>query len=225
MQVVASLIQLQDLAIQSGRASPLHVVAPVRHPRTIGLINYITMHSHNAASHSQTEIGAVKAVTDNQHQHASHASHNKHHRPIEHAGSQAQEHNAGNMGGVGRQGVVMDVDVLLPDELLSGLLTQVSVQPELLSVMNDLFDAEGMADKSYLTSPVKFNTVLPHLLVVLLQAAPMHAALNIIGIRLVCYDVLGVLLWPCMLCNARMYACCITCHDPCNMAGLVLCQF
>jgi hypothetical protein len=38
----------------------------------------------------------------------------------------------------------MDVDVLLPDELLSGLLTQVSVQPELLSVMNDLFDAQGM---------------------------------------------------------------------------------
>ncbi|KAL0038546.1 hypothetical protein WJX77_010122 [Trebouxia sp. C0004] len=36
-QVVASLIQLQDLALESGRTTPLHVVAPVRHPRTIEL--------------------------------------------------------------------------------------------------------------------------------------------------------------------------------------------
>ena len=153
MQVVASLIQLQDLTIQRGRASPLHVVAPVRHPRTIELINYITVHSHNAASHSQTEIGAVKAVTDNQHQHASHAAHDKHKQPVDYAGGETQERKhaeGGDMGRGGRQGVVMDVDVLLPDELLSGLLTQVSVQPELLSVMNDLFDTEGMTDQRYL---------------------------------------------------------------------------
>ena len=81
----------------------------------------------------------MKAVTDNQHQHGAHQG----------TGSvQAQGHKQLDGGGTtereGRQGVVMDVDVLLPDELLSGLLTQVSVQPELLSVMNDLFDAQGM---------------------------------------------------------------------------------
>ena len=103
--------------MESGRTTPLHVVAPVRHPRTIELINYITSHSHKAAGNSRKDFGAVKALTANQ---------------------------RGTKGREGRQGVVMDVDVLLPDELLSGLLTQVSVQPELLSVMNDLFDAQGM---------------------------------------------------------------------------------
>ena len=38
---------------------------------------------------------------------------------------------------------VLSVDVLLPNELLSGMLTQCSVQPELLSVMEDLFDSAG----------------------------------------------------------------------------------
>jgi len=139
--VVASLIQLQDLATESGRTTPLHVVAPVRHPRTIELINYITSHSHKAAGNSQKDFGAVEAVTDNQHQHVSHGTSG-------HASVKAQGHKQLDGGGTiereGRQGVVMDVDVLLPDELLSGLLTQVSVQPELLSVMNDLFDAQGM---------------------------------------------------------------------------------
>lgn len=37
----------------------------------------------------------------------------------------------------------LSVDMLLPDELLSGLLTQCSGQPELLSVMEDLFDSAG----------------------------------------------------------------------------------
>ncbi len=141
VQVVASLIQLQDLALESGRPRPLHVVAQVRHPRTIKLINYITTHRHNNGS-SDKAIGAVKAVTDD---------HSHHH--VSHGSSQAAAgHGVRSQGGTGGkgmgkergQGVVLDVDVLLPDELLSGLLTQVSVQPELLSVMNDLFDAEGM---------------------------------------------------------------------------------
>ncbi|KAL0031396.1 hypothetical protein WJX79_008726 [Trebouxia sp. C0005] len=127
-QVVASLIQLQDLAVESGRTTPLHVVAPVRHPRTIELINYITSHSHKAAGNSRKDFGAVKALTANQ---------------------------RGTKGREGRQGVVMDVDVLLPDELLSGLLTQVSVQPELLSVMNDLFDAQGA--EIYLRHPSRYD--------------------------------------------------------------------
>ena len=143
--MVASLIQLQDLALESGRTTPLHVVAPVRHPRTIQLINYITSHSHKAAGNSQKEFEAVEAVTDNQHQHASHGTHGG---ASGHARGNAQGRKQLDGGGTiereGRQGVVMDVDVLLPDELLSGLLTQVSVQPELLSVMNDLFDAQGM---------------------------------------------------------------------------------
>ncbi len=87
----------------------------------------------------------MEAVTDNQHQHASHGTHGG---ASGHARGNAQGRKQLDGGGTiereGRQGVVMDVDVLLPDELLSGLLTQVSVQPELLSVMNDLFDAQGM---------------------------------------------------------------------------------
>ena len=143
--MVASLIQLQDLALESGRTTPLHVVAPVRHPRTIQLINYITSHSHKAAGNSQKEFGGVEAVTDNQHQHVSRGTHGG---TSGHASVKAQGRKQPDGGGTtereGRLGVVMDVDVLLPDELLSGLLTQVSVQPELLSVMNELFDAQGM---------------------------------------------------------------------------------
>ena len=88
----------------------------------------------------------MEAVTDNQHQHASHGTHGgaSGHASVKAQGGGKQLDGGGSSEREGRQGVVMDVDVLLPDELLSGLLTQVSVQPELLSVMNDLFDAQGM---------------------------------------------------------------------------------
>ena len=64
VQTVASLIQLQDLALASGRLRPLHVIAQVRHPRTIELIQYITTQSHSGSSHSRHTVGAVKAVAD-----------------------------------------------------------------------------------------------------------------------------------------------------------------
>ena len=141
LKVVAALIQLQDLAAGSDRMLPLHVVAQVRHPRTLELIKYITADRHSAISSSQK--GAVAAVTADQQQHAVPGNHQA---AGGHGGGESQKQ--GHVGGEGAQrgggqGAVLDVDVLLPDELLSGLLTQVSVQPELLSVMNDLFDAEG----------------------------------------------------------------------------------
>ena len=113
----------------------------------------------------------MKAVTENQQQHA---SQDRHQMPLREASSGAQQHEHTEGDGVGkegRQGVAMDVDVLLPDELLSGLLTQVSIQPELLSVMNDLFDAEGMAERSYVvyfTTPVDSTITVPLLIAVLL---------------------------------------------------------
>ena len=117
-------MQLQDLASHSGRTEPLHVIAPVNHPRTLELINYVTKQSCSTAVTGQQVIGAVKAVT----------------------GDPQYVFHGDSVGSRGQgEGVALNVDVLLPDELLSGLLTQVSVQPELLSVMNDLFDAEGMA--------------------------------------------------------------------------------
>ena len=141
--MVSSLVQLQDLATQSGRTKPLHVIAPVRHPRTIELINYITMHSHSTAATSQ-DIGAVKTVTGD-HQHHMGSQEGAQTGFLDGASGRGRRkaHRANAQGGVGQK-VVLNVDVLLPDELLSGLLTQVSVQPELLSVMNDLFDHEGM---------------------------------------------------------------------------------
>lgn len=136
-------MQLQDLASHSSRSEPLHVIASVHHPRTLELINYVTQHSCSTGVAGQKVIGAVKAATGDPH----HASHG------DHVGSQGLDH-------VGRdglnQGVALSVDMLLPDELLSGLLTQVSVQPELLSVMNDLFDAEGMSH--FLILPTKSGT-------------------------------------------------------------------
>lgn len=114
-------MHLQDLASHSNRAEPLHVVAPVNHPRTLELVNFVTKQSCSRAVTGQHVIGAVKAVTGD------------------------PQYASGDSGmSRGQDGsVALNVDVLLPDELLSGLLTQVSVQPELLSVMNDLFDAEG----------------------------------------------------------------------------------
>ena len=129
-------MQLQDIASHSGRSEPLHVIAPVHHPRTLELINYVTHHSCSTAVTGQQVIGAVKAATGD----PSHASH----------GDGVNSGGFGNLGSGGLKGggahrVALSVDVLLPDELLSGLLTQVAVQPELLSVMNDLFDAEGQS--------------------------------------------------------------------------------
>ena len=134
LQVVSSLIQLQDLASHSGRTEPLHVIAPVRHPRTLELINYVTHHSCSTETTGQQVIGAVKAATGD----PSHASHG------DGVGTWGFENpKSGSSKGAGAQRATLSVDVLLPDELLSGLLTQVSVQPQLLSVMNDLFDAQG----------------------------------------------------------------------------------
>ena len=129
-------MQLQDLASHSGRSEPLHVIAPVHHPRTLELINYVTHHSCSHAVTGQQAIGAVKAATGD----PSHASHR------DGVGSGGFGHlESGSSKGGGAQRVALSVDVLLPDELLSGLMTQVAVQPELLSVMNDLFDAQGMS--------------------------------------------------------------------------------
>ena len=187
MQVVASLIQLQDLAIATGRTTPLQTVVTVRHPRTIELINYITSHAHSNSNSSQShsmQCGALTShgtVTDSpgqqqsvsskegavsdsanqrmessarQHQvkqrrhssrdavadvqtvtgqhESSNAKHAKHASRADPAGKKSEAAAA-----------VLSVDVLLPDELLSGLLSQCSVQPELLSVMEDLFDSKG----------------------------------------------------------------------------------
>ena len=59
------------------------------------------------------------------------------------------------------QAAVLNMDVLLPDELLSGLLTQCSVQPELLSVMEDLFDSAGETPTSLESTPRRLLTVKP----------------------------------------------------------------
>ena len=136
LQVVSSLVQLQDLASYSSRSEPLHVIASVHHPRTLELINYVTQHTCSTGVSGQKVIGAVKAATGDPH-HASHGAHVSR-QGLEHVGGDALSKSA-------PQRVALSVDMLLPDELLSGLLTQVSVQPELLSVMNDLFDAEGTA--------------------------------------------------------------------------------
>lgn len=190
MQVVASLIQLQDLAIATGRTTPLQTVVTVRHPRTVELINYITSHAHSGSNSSQShsmQSGALTshgAVTDSleqqqyayseegadtgdadhrvessaqQHQdkqrghsssnavadvqavtgqhESSNAKHAKHAKHVSRAGPAGKKSEAA--------AAVLSVDVLLPDELLSGLLSQCSVQPELLSVMEDLFDSKG----------------------------------------------------------------------------------
>lgn len=128
-------MQLQDLASHSGRSEPLHVVAPVQHPRTLELINYVTHHSCSTGATGHQVIGAVKAATGD----PSYASHGD---GVNSGGVEKAE--SGSEKRDGAQSVALSVDVLLPDELLSGLLTQVSVQPELLSVMNDLFDAQGI---------------------------------------------------------------------------------
>ena len=128
-------MQLQDLASHSGRSEPLHVIAPVQHPRTLELINYVTHHSCSTGATGHQVIGAVKAATGD----PSHASHGD----GVNSGGFANTESGSRKGG-GARSLALTVDVLLPDELLSGLLTQVSVQPELLSVMNDLFDAQGM---------------------------------------------------------------------------------
>ncbi|KAL3157123.1 hypothetical protein ABBQ38_001368 [Trebouxia sp. C0009 RCD-2024] len=138
-QVVSSLVQLQDLASHSDRTDPLHVIAPVNHPRTLELINFVTKQSCSRAVTGQHVIGAVKAVTGDP-QHASHG---------DSGSSRGQD-----------ESMALNVDVLLPDELLSGLLTQVSVQPELLSVMNDLFDAEGV--EIYLRDPSRYSISQDH---------------------------------------------------------------
>lgn len=129
------MVQLQDLAFCSGRSEPLHVIAPIHHPRTLELINYVTHHSCSTGSTGQKVIGAVKAATGD----PSHAS------PGDGVGSGGFGNLGSSLKEVGAQSRALSVDVLLPDELLSGLLTQVSVQPQLLSVMNDLFDAQGMS--------------------------------------------------------------------------------
>lgn len=148
--MVSSLVQLQDLASQSGRTEPLQVIASVRHPCTIELINYITMHSRSTAATGQ-DIGAVKALTgDRQHDSGSQKVTQTDRVGATSSRGYQDRHRAHVKGGAGRN-VVLNVDVLLPDELLSGLLTQVSVQPELLSVMNDLFDNEGMLCCSNIT--------------------------------------------------------------------------
>ena len=126
LQVVSSLVQLQDLASHSSRGEPLHVIASVHHPRTLELINYVTQHTCSTGPAGQKVISA----TGDPH----HASHG------DHVSNQGSKH-------VGRDGsnqeAALSVDMLLPYELLSGLLTQVSVQPEMLSVVNELFDTEG----------------------------------------------------------------------------------
>lgn len=132
-------MQLQDLASHSDRTEPLHVIAPVNHPRTLELINYVTKQSCSKAVSGHQAIGAVKAVTGDP-QYTSHGGDSVSSRGHEHAES-----------------VALNVDVLLPDELLSGLLTQVAVQPELLSVMNDLFDAEGIRMASCASSEMPQN--------------------------------------------------------------------
>lgn len=141
-------MQLQDLASHSTRTEPLHVIASVHHPRTLELINYVTQHSCSTGVAGQKVIGAVKAVTGDPH-HASHGDRFSS-RGLQHVGRDGLSQAAG-------QSVALSVDTLLPDELLSGLLTQVSVQPELLSVMNDLFDAEGMS-LHLLILPTKIDT-------------------------------------------------------------------
>ena len=141
-QVVSLLVQLQDLASQNQRAEPLHVIASVRHPRTIELINYVTMHSRSTAATGQKDIDAVKAVTTNHHQQSQAGT-----CASQSAGS-SSEGVQGVDSGVRQKGAeqhVLNVDVLLLDELLSGLLTQASVQLKLLGVMNDLFDNDGKA--------------------------------------------------------------------------------
>lgn len=181
LQVVASLIQLQELAVSSGRTAPLHTVATVRHPRTIQLINYITSHAHSNPDSSQSH--SMQSSNDsNSPQHGVHSTQANHAGALsmqakaldnlsqDHFNSQhpqhdqkqhfSHEHNVAgdaqvaplksNASSAGRDGkkmqaaqAALSVDVLLPDELLSGLLTQCSVQPELLSVMEDLFDSAG----------------------------------------------------------------------------------
>lgn len=46
LKVVASLIQLLDVATATGRTAPLHTLVTVRHPRTIEVINYINSRAH-----------------------------------------------------------------------------------------------------------------------------------------------------------------------------------
>ena len=187
MQVVASLIQLQDLATATGRTTPLQTVVTVRHPRTIELINYITSHAHSNSNSSQShsmQSGALTshgAVTDSLRQQQSvHSKEGANMDGANHRGDAAAQqhqdkqrgHSSSNAvadvpalirqhdssdakhakhdsraGSAGKKSegpaAVLSVDVLLPDELLSGLLSQCSVQPELLSVMEDLFDSKG----------------------------------------------------------------------------------
>ena len=140
---MSSLVQLQDLASQNQRTEPLHVIASVRYPRTVELINYVTMHSRSTAATGQKDIDAVKAVTTNHHQQSQAGTHASHGVSSSSKGGQGVGNGARERGA--DQHVVLNVDVLLPDELLSGLLTQASVQPKLLGVMNDLFDNDGKA--------------------------------------------------------------------------------
>lgn len=194
LQVVASLIQLQELAQAEGRTTPLHTIASVRHPRTIELINYITAHgsSRSSSSHSMHSMQASPHTNSGSQLPQHHADDStaasagalgsphegsaqsqtqptmpsqglrqapRHHRGNAFSDMQAVtgQHDAqgsahsstdrhGRRGGAKQRheaAPVLSVDVLLPDELLSGLLTQCSVQPELLSVMEDLFDSAG----------------------------------------------------------------------------------
>lgn len=97
--------------------------------------------------HGSSSNDAIQSVTG---QHASSAS--KHHTRAE-KGSRSMAEKS--------QAAVLNVDVLLPDELLSGLLTQCSVQPELLSVMEDLFDSAGETPTSLESTPRRLLTVKP----------------------------------------------------------------